>query len=125
VLKALSWRVSVLIQTERRIDRRCPHSDRRIIRCYCLRCSSSTTRPTLLENVPSVHPTVPRVSTSVPIRPMIAPMLAIKIPSVHPTVSFLFLSCSVLTLDFLIFAFGFLASLGPRSVYKDMLKQYG
>jgi hypothetical protein len=60
-----------------------------------------------------------------PTRPTIAPMLAILIPSVHPTVSFLFLSCLVLTLDFLILACGFLASLGPRSVYKDMLKQYG
>jgi hypothetical protein len=35
-LKASSWRVSVSIQTERRIDRRCPHSDRWFIRCYCL-----------------------------------------------------------------------------------------
>jgi hypothetical protein len=49
VLKTSSWRVSVLIQTERRIDRRCPHSDRWIIRCYWLCCSSSATRPTLLE----------------------------------------------------------------------------
>jgi hypothetical protein len=65
---------------------------------------------------------VPRVSTSVPTRPTIALTLAIKVPSVHPMVSFLFLSCSVLTLDFLILACGFLASLGPRSVYKDMLK---
>jgi hypothetical protein len=125
VLKASSWRVSVLIQTERRIDRRCPHSDRRIILCYCLRCSSSATRPTLLKIGPSVHPTVPRVSPCVPTRPTIAPSLAAKVPSVHPTVSFLFLSCSVLTLDFLILACGFLASLGPRSVYKDILKQYG
>jgi hypothetical protein len=39
--------------------------------------SSSATRPTLLENGPSVRPTVPRVSTSVPIRPTIAPTLAI------------------------------------------------
>jgi hypothetical protein len=117
VLKASSWRVSVLIQTECRIDRRYPHSDRRIIRCYCLRCSSSTTR----KSGSSVHPTVPRVSPCVPTRPTIAPTLAILIPSVHPTVSFLFLSCSVSTLDFLISARGFLASLGPRSVYKDML----
>jgi hypothetical protein len=91
VLKVLSWRVSVWIQTERQIDRRCPHLDRRIIRCYCLRCSSSATRPTLLGNWPSVHPTVPRVSPSVPTRPMIAPTFAILMPSVHPTVSFLFL----------------------------------
>jgi hypothetical protein len=36
VLKASSWRVSFLIQTERQIDRRYPLSDRRIIQCYCL-----------------------------------------------------------------------------------------
>jgi hypothetical protein len=121
VLKALSWHVSVLIQTERWIDRQCPHSDRRIIRCFYVRSSSSATRPTLLENGPSVHPTVPRVSPSEPTRPTIAPMLAVKVPSVHPTVSFLFLSCSVLTVDLLILTCGFLASLGPRNVYKDML----
>jgi hypothetical protein len=91
VLKALSWRISVWIQTERRIDRRCPHLNRRIIRCYCPRCSSSATRPALLKNGPSVHPKVPRVSPSVPTRPTIAPMLAIMIPSVHPTVCFSFL----------------------------------
>jgi hypothetical protein len=77
VLKALSWRASVLIQTERRIDRRCPHSDRRIIRCYCLRCFSSATRPTHLQNGLSVHPTVPRDSPSEPTRSTIAPTLAI------------------------------------------------
>jgi hypothetical protein len=90
VLKTSSWRVIVLIQTERRIDRRCPHLDRRIIQCNCLRCSSSATRPTLLGNGSSVHPTVPRFSTSVPTRPTIAPTLAILVPSVHPTVSFSF-----------------------------------
>jgi hypothetical protein len=90
VLKALSWRVSILIQTERQIDRRCPHSDRRIIRCYCIRCSSSTTRPTLVESGLWVHPMVPRVSISVPTRSTIAPTLAILVPSVHPTVSFSF-----------------------------------
>jgi hypothetical protein len=37
-------------------------SNRRIIRCYCLRCSSSASRPTLLKVGPSVHLTVPRVS---------------------------------------------------------------
>jgi hypothetical protein len=90
VLKASSWRVSVWIKTERRIDRRCPHSDCWIIRCYCLRCSSSATRPTHLEIGPWVHPMVPRVSTSVPTRPTIAPTLAIWVASVHPTVSFSF-----------------------------------
>jgi hypothetical protein len=121
VLKASSWRVSVLIQTKCRIDQRCPRSDRRIIRCYCLRCSSSATRPTLLENGPSVHPTVPRVLPSEPTRPTIAPMLAILIPSVHLMVCFIFLFSSVLTLDLLILACDILSSLGPRSVYKDML----
>jgi hypothetical protein len=64
--------VSVLIQIERQIDRRCPHSDRRIIRCYCLRCSSSAIHPTHLQNGPSVHPTVPTsffLLRSVPITP--------------------------------------------------------
>jgi hypothetical protein len=77
VLKTSSWRVSVLIQTKHRKDRRYPHSDRRIIQCYCLCCSSSATRPTLLGNGPSVHPTVPRVWPSVPTCPTIAPTLAI------------------------------------------------
>jgi hypothetical protein len=99
MLKNSSWRVCVLIQAERRIDRRCPHSDRQIIRCYWLCCSSSATRPTLLENGPSVQLTVPRVSPSVPTRPTIAPMLAILVPSVHPMVSFLFFSFSFLTLE--------------------------
>jgi hypothetical protein len=49
-------------------------------------CNSSDA----LEIWPSVHPTVPRVSTSVPTRSMIAPTLAIWVPSVHPTVSFSF-----------------------------------
>jgi hypothetical protein len=70
----------------------------------------------LLGNEPSVHPTVPRVLPCVPIRPTIAPTLVIEGPSVHPTVSFLFLFLLNL-------AYGFLASLGPRSVYKDMLNQ--
>jgi hypothetical protein len=48
VLKGFSWRISVFIQTRHQIDRRCPHSDRRIIRCYCLRFFFSATRPMLL-----------------------------------------------------------------------------
>jgi hypothetical protein len=91
VLKALSWHVSVWIQTERRIDQRGPHSDRRIIRCYCLPCSSSATCPTLLNNGLSVHPTVPRVWPCAPTRPTIAPTLVFEGPSVHPMVSSLFL----------------------------------
>jgi hypothetical protein len=125
VLKPQSWRVSVLIQMKRRIDRRCPHSDRRIIRCYYLRCSSSATRLTLLENGPSVHPTVPLYSPSVPTRPTIAPTLAIYVPSVHPTVSFLFLFFVIFDpgkIDYLLnLTCGILASLGPRNAYKDML----
>jgi hypothetical protein len=77
VLKLQSWRVSVLIQMKRWIDRRCPHSDRRIIRCYCLCFFFSATRPTLLENGQSVHWTVPLFSPSVPTRLTIAPTLAI------------------------------------------------
>jgi hypothetical protein len=80
--------------------------------------SSDTTRK-------SVHPTVPLFSPSVPTHPTIAPMLVIYVPSVHPTVCFLFLSCSVLTLekiDYLLnLSCGILASLGPRNVYKYML----
>jgi hypothetical protein len=53
------------------------HSDRRIIRCYYLRCSSFATRPTLLKNGLLVHPTVPMVSPCVPTRPTIAPTLAV------------------------------------------------
>jgi hypothetical protein len=36
VLKLQSWHISVLIQTKRLIDRRCPLLDRWIIRCYYL-----------------------------------------------------------------------------------------
>jgi hypothetical protein len=95
-----------------------PSSDHPVL---LLRCSSSATRPTHLEIGPLVHPTVPGVSPSEPTRATVAPMLAILIPSVHPTVCFLFLFSSVLTLDLLILACDILASLGPRSVYKDML----
>jgi hypothetical protein len=91
VLKASSWRGSVWIQTMRRIDRRGPHLDRRIIWCYCLPCSSSATRPTLLNNGPPVHPTVPRIWPCAPTRPTIAPTHVNEGPSDHPTVSSLFL----------------------------------
>jgi hypothetical protein len=91
VLKTSSWRVSVWIQTERWIDRRSPHSDRRIIRCYWLPCSSSETRPTLINNGPLVHPTVPRVWPCAPTRPTIALTLVFEGLWVHPTVSSLFL----------------------------------
>jgi hypothetical protein len=59
VLKSLSWRVSVLIQTRRLLDWRFAHSDRRIILCYCLRGSSSPIHLAYLQNGLSVHPIVP------------------------------------------------------------------
>jgi hypothetical protein len=65
---------------------------------------------------------VPRLSTSVPTRPTIAPTLAILVPSVHPTVSFLFFffcGFDPSKIDYLLYlACGVLASLRPR---KDML----
>jgi hypothetical protein len=90
VLKLQSWRVSVLIQTERRIDRLCPHLDRRIIRCYCLHSSSSAIHLAHLETGPSDHPMVSSsfcLLHSVPSALTLAPM----VPLVHPTVSFSFL----------------------------------
>jgi hypothetical protein len=44
---------------------------------YCLHFFFSATRPTLLENGLSVHPTMPLFSPSVPTRPTIAPTLVI------------------------------------------------
>jgi hypothetical protein len=90
VLKLQSWHVSVLIQTERRIDQRCPHLDHRFIRCYRLRCFSSAIHPTHLETGLSDHLTV---STSFCLlRSLLsAPTLLPRVPSDHPTVSFSFL----------------------------------
>jgi hypothetical protein len=59
---------------KRQIDRLCPHSDRRIIWCYCLRCSSSAIHPAHLETGPSVHPMVSTLFgllRSVPTTPML------------------------------------------------------
>jgi hypothetical protein len=114
VLLHESWHVFVLFELCHRIDRRFLPMDHRFIQCYCLLFFFSATRSTLLENGPSVHPTVPWFSPSVPTRSTIATTLVIYVPSVHPTVSFLFLF-------FLNMACGILASLGPRNVYKDML----
>jgi hypothetical protein len=118
VLKASSWRFSVLIQAERPIDRRCPHSDRWIIWCYCLRCSSSATRPMLLEIGPSVHLTVPRVFTQCTnsFDDCTDACYIGTIGSSNDVFSFSFLSCFLLNS-----ACDILASLGPRNVYKDML----
>jgi hypothetical protein len=124
VLKTSSWRVSVLIQTECRIDWRCPLSDRRITRCYYLRYSSSTIHPTHLETRPLVHPTVSTsfgLLPSVPTTPMLCTDGTIGssdganflpfLPRVWP-----------LKIDYLLsLACGIFASLGPRDVYKDML----
>jgi hypothetical protein len=58
VLKASSWRVSVLFKHDHRIDRRFPPMDRRFIwRCF-LCGSSSPIHPTQQGTGPSVHPTV-------------------------------------------------------------------
>jgi hypothetical protein len=121
VLKRLSWRVSISIQTKRRIDRRCLHSDRRIIRCYCLRCSSSASRPTLLENGPSVHPTVPRVSLVYQLVRRLHRRLLFWYRRFIRRCVFL-LGFDPRKIDYLRnLTCGVLASLGPRNVYKDML----
>jgi hypothetical protein len=59
MLKSLSWRISILIQTKHGIDRQCPHLDCRIIRCYCLHCFFSAIHLTHLETRLSEHPTIP------------------------------------------------------------------
>jgi hypothetical protein len=58
VLKASSWRVSVLFKHDHRIDRWFTPMDRRFIRRCCLHRSSSPIHPTQLGNRLSVHPTV-------------------------------------------------------------------
>jgi hypothetical protein len=91
LLNVSSWRVSVLIQTERRIDRQCPLSDHQIIRCYCLRCSSFAIQPVHLETGPSDHLMVSSsfcLLRSIPSAPTLAPM----VPLVHSTVPFFFFS---------------------------------
>jgi hypothetical protein len=123
VLKASSWCVSVWIQTECQIDRRGSHSDRRIIRCYCLPCSSFATRPTLLNNGPSVHPTVPRVYLVHQLIRWLHRCLYLRDRRFMRRCLLFSFSCSVLTLVFLIFACSFLASLEPINVYKDILEQ--
>jgi hypothetical protein len=98
--------------------------DRRFIRRYCLLFFFSATRPTLLENGPSVHPAVPIQFVFLRSVPSTL-MLASTVLSVHPTVSFLFLFFLVFDpwkIDYLLnLACGILASLGTRNVYKDML----
>jgi hypothetical protein len=58
VLKLQSWRVSILIQMRHQTDRRCPHSDHRIIQCYWLCCYFSAIHSVHLGKGLSVHPTV-------------------------------------------------------------------
>jgi hypothetical protein len=77
VLLCWSWRVSVLFELDHQIDRWFPPMDRQFIRRYWLRGFISATCPTQLETGPSVHPTMPWFSPSVPTRPTIAPTLAI------------------------------------------------
>jgi hypothetical protein len=59
----------------------------------------------------------------VPTRPTIAPTLVFEGPSVHPTVSSLFLFLLGFDPLFWHFCKWFSCILGPRNVYKDMLKQ--
>jgi hypothetical protein len=58
VLKASSWRVSVLFKLDHRIDRRFPPMDHRFIRHCYLRDSSSPIHLTQLGKGPSFHPMV-------------------------------------------------------------------
>jgi hypothetical protein len=124
VLKLQSWRISVLIQMKRRIDRRCPHSDRQIIRCYWLCCFFSAIDPTHLGEGLSVHPTV---STSfgqlhsVPTTPTLCTDGTVG--SSDGVFSSPFLrGFDPWKIDYLLkLACGIFASLGPRNVYKDML----
>jgi hypothetical protein len=112
VLKASSWRVFVWIRTEHRIDRWGPHSDHRIIRCYCLPCSSSATRPTLLNNGPSVHLTVLRVWLVHQLVRRLHRRLYLRDRRFIRRCLLFSFSCSVLTLCFGIFACGFFCILG-------------
>jgi hypothetical protein len=125
VLKDSSWRVSVLFKCVHRIDWRLPPMDCRFIRRCCPSRLLSAIRLTLLKTGPSVHPTVPWLSPSVPTRLTIAPMLVIEVSLVHLIVSFLFLSFLIFDpwkIDYLLnLACDIFASLGPRIVYKDML----
>jgi hypothetical protein len=124
VLKTSSWRVSVLIQTERRIGRRYPHSDRRIIRCYCLRCSSSAIHPAHLQNGPSVHPTVPTSDFAFCAVDQVHRHLLLGYRRFIRRCLFFFFPLSFLTLENRLssqFDMWYFGILGPRNVYKDML----
>jgi hypothetical protein len=124
VLKTSSWHISFLVQTEHRIDRRCPHSDHRIIWCYYLRSSSSAIHPTHLQNGPLVHSMVP-TSFCLLCSVRTTPTLCTDGTAVHPTACFLFLSLldfDTRKIDYLLnLECDIFASFGPRSVYKDML----
>jgi hypothetical protein len=124
VLKLQSWRVSVLIQMKRRIDRRCPHSDRRIIRCYYLRCSSSTIHPAHLETWPSDHQMVSSSFCLLRSVPTTTTLCTDGTDGSSDGIfSFSFLSrFDPWKIDYLLnLACGIFASMGPRNVYKDML----
>jgi hypothetical protein len=90
VLKALSWRVSVLFKCVHRIDQRLPPMDRRFIRHCCSSQLLSAIRLKLLKTGPSVHLMVLWFSPSLPTRLIIALTLVIYVSSVHPMMSFLF-----------------------------------
>jgi hypothetical protein len=92
VLKSLSWRVCVFIQTRHRIDQRCPMSDHPVLPSLLLflfHSSCATRKHTVGSSDGPCKTGLP--SRSVPSAPTLAPM----VPSVHPTVSLSFLFFSI------------------------------
>jgi hypothetical protein len=133
VLLHESWRVSVLFELDHQIDRRFLPMDHRFIQRYCLLFFSAT-RPTLLENRPSIHPMVPWFS---PVYQLVRPLHRRLLSRYRRFIrrchffffSFLFLlsryrrfirQCPFLSF-LLNLACGIFASLGSENVYKDML----
>jgi hypothetical protein len=78
VLKASSWRISILFKLDHWTDRRFPPMDHWFIRRCYPRSFSSPTHPTQLGKRPSVHPTISswfQPLRSVPSAPTLAPMV--------------------------------------------------
>jgi hypothetical protein len=125
VLKTSSWRISVLIQTDRRIDRRRPHSDRRIIWCYCLSllflCNSSgASRNWTIgssDGVSFILSTMQCTNYTNAMHRWYCRFIRWRV-----FFSFLLPGFDPRKRDYLLnFACGILAYLGPRNVYKNML----
>jgi hypothetical protein len=104
VLKLQSWCVSVLIQMRRRIDRRCPHLDRRIIWCYWLYCFFSAIHTAHLGIGPSDHSPVTSSFWPSALRTNYTDACtdaSSYVPSVHLMVPFFFFSFCVFNLTLL------------------------